>query len=53
MTQLQRTADASLYRDPARFAAERTGVFARSWLFMGHQSELAREGDVLAATIAC
>ena len=50
--QLQRTADASLYRDPARFAAERTGVFARSWLFMGRQSELAREGDVLTATIA-
>lgn len=52
MTQLQRTADASLYRDPARFDAERRGVFARSWLFMGHQSELAREGDVLTATLA-
>jgi choline monooxygenase len=52
MTQLQRTAAASLYRDPDRFAAERAGVFARSWLFMGHQSELAREGDVLTATLA-
>lgn len=52
MTELQRTADASLYRDPARFDAERRGVFARSWLFMGHQSELAREGDVLTATLA-
>jgi choline monooxygenase len=27
-------------------------VFGRAWLFMGHQSELSREGDVLAATIA-
>ena len=46
------TASASTYRDPARFAAERARVFGRSWLFMGHSSELAREGDVLTATIA-
>jgi choline monooxygenase len=52
MTQLQRTADVSFYRDPARFAAERKSVFARSWLFMGHQSELSLEGDVLTATLA-
>jgi choline monooxygenase len=52
MTQLQQTAHASLYRDPALFAFERKAVFGRSWLFMGHQSELAREGDVLTATIA-
>ena len=52
MPELQVTAPASTYRDPARFAAERRGVFARSWLFMGHESELAREGDVVAQTIA-
>ncbi len=52
MTELQHTAHASLYRDPALFAFERKAVFGRSWLFMGHQSELAREGDVLTATIA-
>lgn len=46
------TAHASTYRDPTRFAAERAGVFGRSWLFMGHVSELTREGDVLTATIA-
>lgn len=51
MTRLQHTADASLYRDPALYAFERKAVFGRSWLFMGHQSELAREGDVLTATI--
>lgn len=27
-------------------------MFGRSWLFMGHESELADEGDVLTATIA-
>jgi choline monooxygenase len=52
VTQLQFTAPASVYRDHERFQAERTGVFGRSWLFMGHQSELALEGDVLTATIA-
>jgi choline monooxygenase len=52
MTQLQQTAHASLYRDPALFAFERKSVFGRSWSFMGHQSELAREGDVQTATIA-
>jgi choline monooxygenase len=51
MAPLQLTADASLYRDPARFEAERKAVFGRSWLFMGHQSELANEGDVLTAAI--
>ena len=52
MTQAQITAPASVYRDPARFNAERQGVFGRSWLFMGHASELPNEGDVVAATIA-
>ncbi len=27
-------------------------MFGRAWLFMGHMSELAREGDVLTATVA-
>jgi choline monooxygenase len=52
MTQLQHTAHAALYRDPALYAYERKAIFGRSWLFMGHQSELSREGDVLTATIA-
>jgi phenylpropionate dioxygenase-like ring-hydroxylating dioxygenase large terminal subunit len=52
VTRLQATADASVYRDPERFNAERRTVFGRAWLFMGHQSELASEGDVLTATIA-
>lgn len=52
VTQAQATAPASVYRDPARYDAERERVFGRSWLFMGHESELPHEGDVLAATIA-
>jgi choline monooxygenase len=52
MTQIQHTAHAALYRDPALYAYERKAIFARSWLFMGHQSELSRAGDVLTATIA-
>ena len=52
MTTLQPTAHANVYRDPDRFAVERHGVFGRAWLFMGHSSELAREGDVLTATVA-
>ena len=52
MNSLTPTAQASVYRDPARYESERKAVFGRSWLFMGHVSELAREGDVVAATIA-
>jgi choline monooxygenase len=52
MAALQVTAPASIYRDPTRYERERLAVFARSWLFMGHESELGREGDVIAATIA-
>ena len=52
MIELQYTAPAAAYRDPARFDTERKRVFGRSWQFIGHTSELAREGDVIAATIA-
>lgn len=50
--QLQSTAQAFVYRDPARYDAERARVFGRAWLFMAHVSELTNEGDVVAATIA-
>jgi choline monooxygenase len=46
------TAPASVYRDASRYEVERRAIFARSWLFMGHESELAREGDVVTATVA-
>jgi choline monooxygenase len=46
------TAPVEFYRDPAIFAAERTAIFARSWQFLGLESDLARPGDFLAETIA-
>ncbi|HEX8233228.1 MAG TPA: aromatic ring-hydroxylating dioxygenase subunit alpha [Caulobacteraceae bacterium] len=46
------TLPASLYRDPAAYAREREAVFARTWQFLGHESELAAAGDYLAAEIA-
>ncbi len=52
MHALTPTVPASFYRDPARYERERIAVFGRSWLFMGHISELAREGDVVASVIA-
>lgn len=52
MTPAQATAPATVYRDVARFEAERRNVFGRSWLFMGHECELPREGDVVSATVA-
>ena len=49
---LRATAPAALYRDGARYQAERKAIFGRSWLFMAHESELQAEGDAVAATIA-
>jgi choline monooxygenase len=49
---LQLTARADRYRDPVQHAIERKEIFARSWLFMAHASELGAEGDAVAATIA-
>ncbi len=52
VTSAQATAPASVYREATRYDDERRHVFGRSWLFMGHVSELAGDGDVIAATIA-
>jgi choline monooxygenase len=47
------TLPAALYRnDPAQWEAERRAVFAKSWQFFGHQSQLAEAGQWLAETIA-
>jgi len=52
MSKLHLTSPAEVYRDPATYDAERRRVFARSWQFIGHESELRETGDVVAATIA-
>lgn len=49
---LRETAPADVYRDAARYEAERRAIFGRSWIFMAHESELAAEGDAVAATVA-
>ena len=46
------TAEASGYRDPAQWRAERGGVFARTWQFMGHESALAEPGSWIAENLA-
>lgn len=49
---MQRTLPARLYRDPAAFAAERTGVFAAGWQFLGHETEAPAAGDYMARDVA-
>src|SRR5579871_298360 len=45
-------ANAPVTLDSSLYARERKAIFARSWLFVGHESQLAEPGAVLAATIA-
>ena len=52
MSKLHLTPPAAVYRDPETYEDERKLVFGRSWQFLGHVSELAQPGDVVAATIA-
>jgi len=52
MTAAPETLAAALYRDAQTYARERERVFARSWLLLGHESQLAEPGAVVAATIA-
>ena len=37
--------DARYYTDPAIFELESRGLFARSWRFAGHVSQLQNPGD--------
>ena len=40
-----RTIDRSIFVDPAIYALEQEHVFARSWLFVGHTSQIPAKGD--------
>jgi len=46
------TAPLALYRDPNVFEAERELIFARTWQFLGLESDLKRAGDYLAQSVA-
>lgn len=38
-------APAAIFNDPAIFALEKEKVFARSWVYLAHESEVPEEGD--------
>jgi choline monooxygenase len=46
------TLPSSLYRDAAVYQDERRKIFGRSWLFLGHESQLAEAGAYIATTLA-
>lgn len=52
MTNAAATLPARLYRDPARWPIERARIFARTWLFAAHESEVAAPGAWRADTLA-
>ena len=49
---MQVTLPARLYGCPDAWARERAAVFARSWLFLGHEGEAASPGDWIATDVA-
>lgn len=49
---MQSTLPARLYGCPDAWARERTGVFGRAWLFLGHEAEAPEPGDWIATDIA-
>ena len=40
-----------VYTDPAVFAAEMDRIFSRTWIFIGHESEVPKPGDFKTDTI--
>ena len=49
---MQATLPARLYGCPDAWSRERTGVFGRAWLFLGHEAEAPEAGDWIATDIA-
>lgn len=41
----------SIYTDPQIFAAEMTHIFEKSWVYVGHESELPQPGDYKTAAV--
>jgi choline monooxygenase len=49
---MQATLPARLYGCPDAWARERSAVFGRAWLFLGHEAEAPAPGDWITADIA-
>jgi choline monooxygenase len=49
---MQATLPARLYGCPDAWARERTAVFGRAWLFLGHEAEASSPGDWIASDVA-
>jgi phenylpropionate dioxygenase-like ring-hydroxylating dioxygenase large terminal subunit len=41
-----------VYSDPAIFALEMARIFARVWIYVGHESQVAQPGDFITARVA-
>jgi phenylpropionate dioxygenase-like ring-hydroxylating dioxygenase large terminal subunit len=44
-----RTVSSRVFTDPEIFAREQRSVFSRSWLYLGHRSQLSASGDFIQA----
>lgn len=42
---------AHIYNDPALFALERERIFGRAWIFVAHESEIAKPGDYVVRRV--
>ncbi|MDX6752428.1 aromatic ring-hydroxylating dioxygenase subunit alpha [Geminicoccaceae bacterium 1502E] len=49
---LERSLEARYYNDPAIFESENAGLFARTWQFAGHVSQVKSPGDYFTFEIA-
>ncbi len=49
---LVRSLDARYYTDPAIYQKEQQGLFAKTWQFAGHESQVERTGDYFSFEIA-
>ena len=43
--------DTDVFRDPEIFALERQQIFDRSWLYVGHETEVGDQGDFVARSV--